>query len=77
MQVTSDGLPARSDWNWQSLKELGEDVPEKREEFLRTTKRKRQAENAKKFFGLSLVVLCFHAECNQIMDHAVDNWYFI
>ena len=61
------GLQDRPDWTWQQRKELYEDVPEKVEEFLVATKKKRHARGAREMLGLSWVMPCFHAECKQAM----------
>ncbi len=54
VQVKWLGLPDKQDWTWHSIKDLQEDIPQKLEEFLRNTKKKRLAKQAGEQIGLSL-----------------------
>ena len=51
--VMWEGLPDRPDWTSQQLEEIYKDVPQKVEEFLVATKKKRHAREAREMLGLS------------------------
>ncbi len=54
IQVKWLRLPDKQDWTWHSIEDLQEDIPQKLEEFLKNTKKKRHAKQAGEQIGLSL-----------------------